>query len=122
MDTDPRITLSQTAITEIQRLRANYPADEPMMLMIEAEHGGCMDWYYKLSFVATSAVGDRPTLTHDDIEYTIPDTSRPLVDGLHIDYSDDLMGGGFRFSNPNAVQTCGCGTSFSIEPTAIHPS
>lgn len=113
MNTSPRITLSQTAITEIQRLQANYPAEEPMMLMIEAVQGGCMDWYYKLTFTAKSKVGDRPIMAYDSIEYTIPDSSFPLLDGLHVDYSDDLMGGGFRYSNPNAEQTCGCGTSFT---------
>jgi iron-sulfur cluster assembly accessory protein len=115
MDTTSCITLSQTAIDEIRRLRANYPAEEPVVLIIEAAQGGCMDWYYKLSFMAKSNVGDRPTTTHEDIEYTIPETSRLLLDGLHIDYSDDLMGGGFRFSNPNTDQTCGCGTSFSSQ-------
>jgi Fe-S cluster assembly iron-binding protein IscA len=32
-----------------------------------------------------------------------------------LDYSEDLMGGGFRFHNPNAIETCGCGNSFRLE-------
>jgi len=36
------------------------------------------------------------------------------LDGLILDYSEDLMGGGFRFNNPNAKVVCGCGNSFSI--------
>ncbi len=80
-----------------------------------------MDWYYNLSFIAKSELGDRPTQICESIEYIVLAPSLTLLDGLHIDYSNDLMGGGFRFSNPNAAQTCGCGTSFSVQPDAIQP-
>ena len=36
------------------------------------------------------------------------------LNGLILDYSEDLMGGGFRFNNPNAKVACGCGNSFSV--------
>jgi len=44
--------------------------------------------------------------------------SMTFIQGLTIDFSEDLLGGGFRFKNPNAVASCGCGTSFATAETA----
>jgi len=41
----------------------------------------------------------------------------PLIDGSEIDYEENLMGGGFKISNPQAVRSCGCGTSFRTADT-----
>ena len=41
--------------------------------------------------------------------------SVPYIQGMQLDYSDALVGGGFSFSNPNAETTCSCGNSFNIE-------
>jgi len=45
----------------------------------------------------------------------IDDQSLDYINGLMLDYSEDLMGGGFRFHNPNAKHSCGCGNSFSVK-------
>jgi len=129
----PRITLSQTALQEIQRLKSHYclksselevSACEDLVLMIAAVSGGCMQWHYGLFFVTNqnSDGKDNLSIAYEDIELRVPEASQHLLDGLHIDYSDDLMGGGFRFSNPNAMQTCGCGSSFSNEVTTQEAS
>jgi iron-sulfur cluster assembly accessory protein len=58
------------------------------------------------------------------IQVVIAPANLPYIDGLTLDYSEDLMGGGFRFHNPNAIQTCGCGNSFAIatsEPIHAQP-
>ena len=50
----------------------------------------------------------------EGIQMVVDRQSLSYIDGLTLDYSEDLMGGGFRFHNPNALQSCGCGHSFSI--------
>jgi iron-sulfur cluster assembly protein len=51
----------------------------------------------------------------DGVRLVIDPTSLMYVGGATIDYVDSLMGGGFRIDNPNAVSTCGCGTSFKTK-------
>ena len=58
----------------------------------------------------------------NDTEVTLDENMRCVIDpkslmflyGMQLDYSDELIGGGFQFSNPNAEETCGCGKSFGI--------
>ncbi|MBD0303495.1 MAG: iron-sulfur cluster assembly accessory protein, partial [Tolypothrix sp. T3-bin4] len=49
----------------------------------------------------------------NNVQIVIDTNSYNQINGLTIDYSEDLMGGAFRFQNPQAVATCGCGNSFS---------
>jgi iron-sulfur cluster assembly protein len=49
-----------------------------------------------------------------DLELIVPFSSFVYLIGVKIDFSDDLLNGGFKFSNPQANRTCGCGTSFSV--------
>ncbi len=51
---------------------------------------------------------------HDGIEMVCDHKSLLYLFGLQLDYSTALIGGGFKFKNPNAETTCGCGTSFSV--------
>lgn len=56
----------------------------------------------------------------DQVQVVIDERSLQQVEGLTIDYSEDLMGGGFRFDNPNASQVCGCSYSFTLK--SMHSS
>ena len=47
------------------------------------------------------------------VKVFVDGASAPFLQGMVIDYESGLYGGGFKFSNPNATATCGCGTSFS---------
>jgi iron-sulfur cluster assembly accessory protein len=51
----------------------------------------------------------------EGLEVVIDQPSAPYLNGLTVDYTEDLMGGGFRFHNPNATHTCGCGNAFSVD-------
>lgn len=115
MDTESAITLSQAAVAEIQRLRSQHSLEDTSILRLEVVQGGCMGWYYDLSFLSESNCHGCQIVTCEGIQVTFPESSQSLLVGLRIDYSEDLMGGGFRFTNPNAVQTCGCGSSFSTK-------
>lgn len=111
------IHLSQTAISEIQRIRSKQP-HSTALFRLGIQAGGCADFYYTLSFDQDLASDDR-IFNCDGIQVVIDAQSWRYLEGLNLDYSEDLMGGGFRFHNPNATSSCGCGNSFSIgEPNA----
>lgn len=106
------IQLSATAIAEINRLKSRSHASGSL-LRLRIEAGGCMDWYYALS-LCEAPTADEYLLREGPIQIAIDRASLERVENLVIDYSEDLMGGGFRFRNDKAIQTCGCGNSFLI--------
>ncbi|MDB9374501.1 HesB/IscA family protein [Nodularia sphaerocarpa] len=105
------IHLSQAAISEIGRLQLKQQSNALLRLTIK--QGGCSGWFYDMSFDETVKTDDR-VFNSSGIKVVIDDESFNYVNGLALDYSEDLMGGGFRFHNPQAIATCGCGNSFSI--------
>lgn len=70
-----------------------------------------MDWCYSLSLCSDILSGDQ-RIQHGDLQIVVDTASIERIETLSIDYSEDLMGGGFRFHNTKAVQTCSCGSSF----------
>jgi len=106
------IQLSSTATTEILRLRAKSQEPDPK-LRIAVINSGCLPLSYSLSFDSSVHASDR-TYPCNRITVVVNADLLPYVEGLVIDYSEDLMGGGFRFHNPNALQACSCGNSFAI--------
>jgi iron-sulfur cluster assembly accessory protein len=106
------IHLSSAAISEIKRLKA-YHTNPHARLRLEVKPGGCAELYYTLTLEDAVTANDQ-VLTCEQIQIVVDTHTLPLVNGLTLDYSEDLMGGGFRFDNPNASQSCGCGNSFAI--------
>ena len=78
--------------------------------------GGCSGMNYNLKFT------DRQPNDRDQVIYfangsmklIVPFASYVYLTDTEIDFSDDLLNGGFKFGNPQANRTCGCGTSFSV--------
>jgi len=108
------IQLSPAAIQEILRLRSRRGQPD-LILRLGVQPSGCLDWSYLLGFESIPQTGDRRFDCHG-IQVVVDPASQPYLNGVTLDYSEDLMGGGFRFRNPNAHQTCGCGNSFSPAP------
>jgi iron-sulfur cluster assembly accessory protein len=81
-------------------------------LRIAVTDGGCSGYSYKLEFDDRERLEDR-VLERDGIKILIDSNSAGYLAGTVIDFVGGLHGGGFRFTNPNATATCGCGTSFS---------
>jgi len=83
------------------------------LLRIKITGGGCNGLSYKMKFVAEPKRGD--ILVRSSGAQILVDTKSALyLRGTHLDYSDKMVGGGFKFSNPNAKSSCSCGESFSI--------
>jgi len=82
-------------------------------LRVKITGGGCNGLSYKMKFVAEPKRGD--IMVRSSRAEVLVDTKSALyLKGTHLDYSDKMVGGGFKFSNPNAKSSCSCGESFSI--------
>ncbi len=105
------IKLTQAAATEIKRLQSKQQLN--ILFRLAVKPGGCSGWFYDMSFEQTLKVDDR-IFECNTVQVVIDAETFPYINGLTLDYSEDLMGGGFRFDNNSAKTTCGCGNSFSI--------
>jgi iron-sulfur cluster assembly protein len=82
-------------------------------LRVKITGGGCNGLSYKMKFVGDTKRGDIMVVSSG--AHVLVDTKSALyLRGTHLDYSDKMVGGGFKFSNPNAKSSCSCGESFSI--------
>lgn len=81
-------------------------------LRVAVVGGGCSGFQYNLSFDDTVRPDDM-VLEQDGVQVLVDSTSAPYLSGTVIDYVSGLHGAGFKFLNPNATRTCGCGSSFS---------
>jgi len=106
------IQISHAAASEIRRVQSK-AANPDAWFRLAALTGGCAGWYYSLSLSDLPEQDDR-IFDCQGIRLAVAAQSWPYLDGLQLDYSEDLMGGGFRFHNPNATKSCGCGNSFSV--------
>ncbi|MBO6815357.1 MAG: iron-sulfur cluster insertion protein ErpA [Rhizobiaceae bacterium] len=82
-------------------------------LRITVEGGGCSGFSYQFNLVNDQEDSDLVIEGHDG-RILIDEMSLIYMGGSEIDFVDDLMGQSFQVKNPNAVASCGCGTSFSI--------
>ncbi|MDZ8054341.1 MAG: HesB/IscA family protein [Aulosira sp. ZfuVER01] len=105
------IQLSPSAASEILRLKLKQ--SQNVLFRLAIKPGGCSGWFYDLSFDEAVKVGDR-TFDLNGIQLVVDAESLKYIHGLTVDYSEDLMGGGFRFQNPQAIAICGCGNSFDL--------
>lgn len=81
-------------------------------LRISVEGGGCSGMSYKMDFDEIQKEFDK-VFNQKGLKVLCDMKSWLYLKDMVIDYSDDLLKGGFKFKNPNADRTCGCGTSFS---------
>lgn len=109
-------TLVVTDIAKTQLLELGVNRETFLRLWVEA--GGCSGMLYQAALDDQQADGDSVLYEDDRMRIITDQASLPHFDGVHIDYSDDLVSSGFRFTNPNAVRTCGCGSSFSCSQSA----
>jgi iron-sulfur cluster assembly protein len=107
------ITLTERAALEIRRIISDQKLSEQTALRVGVKGGGCSGFSYTLGF--DDQVGEVDQLTEiDGIKVVCDPKSFLYLNGTQIDFEDNLMGRGFKFGNPNAAKSCGCGESFSV--------
>jgi iron-sulfur cluster assembly accessory protein len=105
------IELSPAAAREIERWSQSRSLSGSY-LRLAVKNGGCSGLHYHLELTPIAAENDRFYQSQGINIVVDPDSDRYLQI-LKLDYSEDLMGGGLRFTNANTQNTCGCGLSFS---------
>lgn len=107
------VTITEKAAGEIKRAMGEKAMGENTVLRIGIAAGGCSGFQYKLGFdTQTDAAKDSVSEQHG-VTVAVDKKSALFLDGATIDYYDGLERRGFTFDNPNAVKSCGCGSSFS---------
>lgn len=104
------LTLTARAVEQVRTMWDEAPDDKGKPLRVYVEKGGCSGMQYGLVFDEVRD-GDAQQ-KFDDVDVVIDSVSAEYLAGTTVDYSDDLMSGGFKLSNPNVKQSCGCGKSF----------
>jgi len=105
------LNLTETALEQVRKLIAR-DNRQGQGLRVGVTDGGCSGHAYKLDFDKEQKPGDT-VLEWSGVKIFVDQGSAPFLQGMVIDYESGLYGGGFKFTNPNATATCGCGTSFS---------
>lgn len=106
------VTLSEGAIKEIKRLMSQDGFDNTQALRIGVKGGGCSGMSYILGF--DHKQDNDQEFNINDIPCIMNRSHEIYLYGMQIDWQDGLNNRGFTFKNPNASNTCGCGTSFAV--------
>jgi iron-sulfur cluster assembly accessory protein len=109
--TQETVTLSDAAAKRIATILRSDGHKNAMRVSVEG--GGCSGFSYKFDLV-DDANDDDLVLEKDSARVLIDSLSLVYMGGSEIDFVDNLLGQSFQIKNPNAVASCGCGTSFSI--------
>lgn len=113
VQTTSPIQLTDTAVEMVKVTREQEGMDASYGLRVAVRGGGCSGFEYALDFEQEPRDNDT-ILEFDGLKVFIDMVSSRYLDGTEIDYVKGIMGAGFKFNNPKAVGTCGCGSSFSV--------
>jgi len=107
------IAITERAVSEVKRIAAEQKLPEATALRVGVKGGGCSGFSYTLGFDDQVSETDQ-IYEIDGVRVVCDPKSFLYLNGTQIDFEDNLMGRGFKFGNPNAAKTCGCGESFSV--------
>ena len=112
------ILITNDAIEQISSLLKNQ-ADKKA-LRVGVRSGGCSGMSYTMDFIGEEEINtddkvyDYSLSSEQTFKVVCDPKSILYIYGMQLDFSKELIGGGFNFVNPNASQTCGCGSSFAV--------
>ena len=112
-----KIILTETARKEIGKIiKDNTQLDdnEQTYLRVGVKGGGCSGFSYILDLTGDMKDNDQIVSEEGGINVICDSMSILYLDGTSIDFCDEIMGRGFKFENPSAKSSCGCGSSFAV--------
>ncbi len=110
MDSNPVVSLTPSAVREVQAL-LSLPDNQGKFMRYYVEKGGCSGMQYGMVF---DEVRDGDFVSEQSgVKVLVDSVSVEYLRGMVVDFNDSMTGGGFKISNPNARQSCGCGKSFA---------
>ena len=104
------LTVTDKAFNQIRQVQLEENDTSPLRIFIQG--GGCSGFTYGFTFDETQADDDF-VLEKDGVKVLVDGMSMTYLQGAEIDYKKDLTSAQFVIKNPNATNTCGCGSSFS---------
>ena len=108
------ITLSETAAKEIQKIMVEQSLPvENTCLRVGVKGGGCSGFSYLLDLTEEPKGESDEEMESNGVKILCDMKSYLYLNGVEIDFKDEVMGRGFVFKNPNATSSCGCGSSFT---------
>lgn len=107
------ISLTERAAQEVKRIVTEQKLPEATALRVGVKGGGCSGFSYTLGFDDQVSETDQ-IYELAGVRVVCDPKSFLYLNGTQIDFEDNLMGRGFKFGNPNAAKSCGCGESFSV--------
>ena len=110
---DAPVTLTPKAVDMVKITRQQEGIDDSVGLRVAVRGGGCSGFEYALDFEKEPRENDQIYL-QGDLQVIGDPISARYLQGTEIDYSLGMTGAGFKFNNPNAAGTCGCGSSFTV--------
>ena len=113
---DAVIQIKPAAMRRLRELREKDP-NRSLILRMGVRNGGCSGLSYIMDFSTQDEIQDDDAIddyASENIKCVVDAKSMLYLYGLELDYSDQLIGGGFKFFNPNAEESCGCGSSFGV--------
>ncbi|MCL6546904.1 MAG: iron-sulfur cluster assembly accessory protein [Bryobacteraceae bacterium] len=105
------IQMTETAVNKVKEI-LEMQDPKPAGLRIAVVGGGCSGFNYSMAFENSPGLLDK-VYEFDGLKVFIDQASMLYLDGASVDYVETLEGAGFKFTNPNVKNTCGCGSSFS---------
>ncbi len=106
------VRLTERAAKQVKKIKASDESHENLYLRVAVEGGGCSGLSYKLGL--DHRTDSDVVFENFGVEVVVNPDHLLYLEGIEIDYPDGLDARGFTFDNPNSVEDCGCGTSFSI--------
>lgn len=110
---DVPVTLTKKAVDMVKITREQEGLDPSCGLRVAVRGGGCSGFEYALDFEDETRETDL-VYQQGDLKVIVDPISARYLAGTEIDYMLGMSGTGFKFNNPNAVGTCGCGSSFAV--------
>ncbi len=107
------ISVTPNAAQQAQQIMQQNEIPSSGGVRVGVKAGGCSGLNYVLDIVEKPSENDRIFEAHGINVFCDP-KSYLYINGLTIDYESTMTGGGFKFENPNARRSCGCGTSFAV--------
>ena len=106
------VILTEKAAKEVKRIIEDQTLEEGTLLRVGVAGGGCSGFSYSLGFDKSYDEKADAKYEFHGIPVVVDKKSALYLDGTTVDFFDGLEKRGFTFDNPNAVKTCGCGSSF----------
>ncbi len=109
------ITITESAAQQVQRILADKQLElANTNVRLAAKGGGCSGFSYLIDLDTAGPKDSDKVCESQGVKILVDKKSYFYLNGTEVDFEQSMLGGQFKFKNPNASGTCGCGTSFSV--------